>query len=105
MKRNNKLKTIPQWGPTYSVSFDIKVNSINPNTTLANVLHFSDFGRDCCEIGDRIPGIWITNESQVLISSSLNDKGNDIVQAEINLKSKFTIDIEQKQVMDLVRYH
>jgi hypothetical protein len=49
------------------------------NTAWANVLHLTATGNDCCNYGDRIPGIWFYPNTMRfhLTDGSLTDGGSN----------------------------
>ena len=65
VENNNLIGIIPSWGPTFKISFELKVLSFatcNP-MAMANYLTFTATGNDCCEIGDRIPAFFTNKGS------------------------------------------
>jgi hypothetical protein len=59
-----------------SVSFTINIQNVNGNWR--NIFHITNTNNDCCNIGDRVPAIWITAGAQTLhICNSTTNTGND----------------------------
>jgi hypothetical protein len=43
-----------------------------------NIIHITNTNRDCCSVGDRVPGMWITpNDTSFHIASSTPTNGNE----------------------------
>lgn len=58
-----------------SVSFIINIQNINPNWR--NIFHVTNNNNDCCNSGDRVPAVWVTNGGQsLLVVNSINNNGN-----------------------------
>jgi len=66
IQSNNLLGVIPEWGPTWKISFDINVQSFdNDGADYGNIFRFTSTDNDCCNIGDRIPALFTRNENVV----------------------------------------
>jgi len=61
IRRNNRLHVLPVWGPEYEIKFDIKFISW-PSDTWFNIFRLSARDGNCCELGQRIPGLWTKQE-------------------------------------------
>lgn len=60
-----------------TISFVINVSETRSNWR--NILHVTNTGKDCCDIGNRTPTIWIKpNDTILYICSSTNTDGNVI---------------------------
>ena len=78
IKKNDLLTTLPKWGPTWRVQFELTVHSYPPEDTYVGVLALTT-GDNCCDVGDRIPTIQLHND-QILILNAVDNYGNDVVQ-------------------------
>ena len=78
IKKNNLLTTLPKWGPTWRVQFELTVHSYPPDDTYVGVLALTT-GDNCCDVGDRIPTIQLYND-QIFILNAVDNYGNDVVQ-------------------------
>ena len=98
--KNNLLTTIPNWGPTWKITFELLIKSF-PTTTEASILHFTT-GNRCCDVGDRIPFLQIYNKD-VLVVNAVNGNGNYYINSycQPNEKCSFIISqsIEDDQVI------
>jgi len=72
------LAVIPEWGPNFRITFDLKVTSFSHTGEgeWANVFHFTATGDDCCSPGDRVPGLWTNNRNYLHFSNRVGDNGN-----------------------------
>ena len=69
----NNTKTIGQWKITnikhtskMTITFWINISKLYPSWT--NILHVTNNNSNCCEKGDRVPGIWLyPNSSKMLV--------------------------------------
>ena len=58
--RDQLLATIPSWGPEFTLSLELFINSFpDAATNYAEVLRFTNSAVDCCAYGTRIPAIFI----------------------------------------------
>ena len=76
-----------------SVSFTINIENINPNWR--NIFHVTNTNNDCCNIGDRVPAVWVTEGAQsLLVVNSINSDGNAyFVTGNIQLNIPTKVDI------------
>ena len=68
------LETYDNWGKTFEIEFDIKVDEAAPDTWV-NIFHFTE-GGNCCAKGTRIPALWIRSRGEILISTAIDNIGN-----------------------------
>ena len=58
--RDQLLGTIPSWGPEFTLSLELFINSFpDAATNYAEVLRFTSSLADCCDYGTRIPAIFL----------------------------------------------
>ena len=58
--RDQLLATIPSWGPEFTLSLELFINSFpDAATNYAEVLRFTNSAVDCCAYGTRIPSIFL----------------------------------------------
>ena len=93
--RNKQITTIPNFGPEYSVTFDITVHSAGGGWS--NILHFTT-GANCCNLGDRIPAIFYNSAGYIRIDSSVNERGNYKIHYDIDLNKWYHIEIAQTKM-------
>ena len=58
VEKNNTIETIQNLGPNYKVEFNIFVKKEGHSL---NVFHFTANDNACCNVGDRIPFVYIVN--------------------------------------------
>ena len=82
-------KSYPTWGPSFKVSFSLKINKlprIIDRKIYTNIIHFTN-GGNCCNYGERIPAVyikrvrtgrwwWRRNYVQLTFISAINGRGN-----------------------------
>jgi len=98
VKKGQLLAVIPEWGPNFRVSFDLKIHSMGD--AWANVFHFTATGKDCCAVGDRTPALWTSGAGNYLyFCSNVVDNGDyckTTAAGAFLLDTWYKIEIEQK---------
>ena len=90
--RDQLLATIPSWGPEFTLSLELFINSFPDATTnYAEVLRFSNTDNNCCEYGTRIPAIFIKAGDLIEVSPPGAAPG----QIKVNLNTWYKINISQ----------
>ena len=100
IQRDREIGIIDSWGPLFRISLDLIIHSRVSNG-FSSVLAFKGNGgrSDCCEIGDRIPAIFLYNPTMTLnFANSVRQNGNYWFDFKINLNTWYNIIIEQKFV-------
>ena len=71
--------------------------TITPTATVgewANILHLSATGNNCCEYGDRVPGIWFhANSYRLHIRDGATDNGNEGCDPTTELQAGVTTSV------------
>ena len=96
---NNKLVfSVPRWGPTFKISFEVNILSFsncNPDK-MANLLTFTATDNDCCEIGDRVPALFINSQGFLQVANHIDEDGNWIDRSpHLNQNQWYMIEVEQ----------
>ena len=80
VEKNNLIGSIPSWGPSFKISFELKVLSFANcyPMGMANYLTFTATDSDCCNIGDRIPAFFTNNGGFLQLATQINNNGNHI---------------------------
>ena len=96
--RNNLWATLPDWGPTFQVSFDLHINSYSGLDlrfgSWAEMLRFTTTETDCCNVGDRIPAIFTHAHGYVHFTMIMNGQ-NWVKDLRLNEKTWYQIDMTQ----------
>ena len=102
--KNKEIGTIDIWGPFFRVSFDLIIHSLNRGVVFSSLLAFRGNGATCnkCELGDRIPALWLKNNGFMQISNNVNDLHEGIL-FKIKLNHWYKFIIEQKYAKKEVR--
>ena len=75
---NKKLTEITTLGPQFSIEFRINVSSY-PSSEMANIFHFTSTGAECCQVGDRVPAIFLDNKGRLRVAFPLNGDGEELL--------------------------
>jgi len=97
IKKNRELTELPFIGKDYDVSFELKITKFGTDA-FQSVLHLT-LGEDHGN-GHRIPGVWVTAEKKLFISSSVSGNANkeDTVPKELEAGKWIKVHISQKLV-------
>ena len=108
VKDKVELTTVPFIGKEFSVSLEFLMNAI-PTGTFGSILHLT-LGTDCSKRGDRIPGVWVGVDGQLVVVSDLDPAHkcgqgwNEIPQLkDIGTRKWIKLDISQKPTGRKVR--
>merc|ERR1719153_1550486 len=93
IKRNNLLYTLPALGKQFNLYFEVYINKFGPN--VQNILHFTSTGNNCCNVGDRIPGVWAVEHGYLHISYALNGNGNQFGEVAVRSREWISVQISQ----------
>ena len=91
IRQSNLLATLPTWGPTFCLTFDLYINSFDGsslNHGYAELLRLTSTDADCCEFGDRIPAIFTHKNGHLHIATQIGTKGNAVRDVSL-VKSKW----------------
>ena len=98
VENNNLIGSIPSWGPSFKISFELKILSFANCHPLgmANYLTFTSTDSDCCNIGDRIPAFFTNNGGFLQLVTQINNNGNHIKSSpKLQENIWYKIDVEQ----------
>ena len=85
------LATLPSWGPTFCLTFDLYINSFDGSSLkdgYAELLRLTSTDDDCCSIGDRIPVIFTHKNGNLHIGTQIGAQGNAVRDVSLD-KSKW----------------
>merc|ERR1712227_494473 len=95
------LLTLSSWGPTFKISFELKILSFancNP-LGMANYLTFTATDNDCCDLGDRIPAFFTNSGGFLQLAMQINDNGN-LVKSSPKLEENIWYNLEVEQFVE-----
>ena len=90
---------IPYIGKEFLISFELFINSITEEEW-QNVIHITT-GGNSDKMGDRIPGVWVTDKKDLHVSFAVNGQANffkNVGKVEANKAIK--VEISQKATAD-----
>ena len=100
LQKGKELATIPVWGPSFRVTFDVFISSYEVDTW-TNILHFTT-GNNCCSVGDRIPMIKSHSSGNLVILNAVGDDGNHQTFVPLSINKWHTVEISQTNFADQV---
>merc|ERR1719305_2168022 len=109
VKRNTEIATIPSLGPTFRVSFDLKINShvAGNRHGWSNVISFKSNGgtSNNRKIGDRIPAIFMNRKRFMHFTNAVNGNSNYRFNLpSINVNKWYSITIQQTRSNNKIYY-
>ena len=104
VSRNKQIATISNWGPEFSVKVKVIIHSAH--SEWSNILRFTSTGSDCCNIGDRVPAIFLRPGGGALaITNAVGDSGNHHFYHKIEMGKLYDIEIVQEKTNGKVRIY
>ena len=102
-EKNKLIAAFPAWGPAYRISFDVKINNY-PKARYANVFQLTTTNNDCCNIGDRIPSVFLQSSGEFLVTNQIGDNPNKPWWSPVIPKNVFFhVEYEQLKVNNKVK--
>ena len=101
LTRGKRLKVFPVLGPEYKIDIEIKIASWGSGWP--NIFHFSAHdrnGKGCCEIGQRIPSLFIWRAGTLYLTTNIGSNGDTkfhSVLGTFELEKWFKLSISQKK--------
>ena len=82
------LATVPEWGPVFSVSLDVKLNSLSvKDAWLIQFIEASkDSGSGCCDVGTRVPAIKLDKREGQTFEFAMGLGGKDFTNKKHPVK-------------------
>ena len=91
---------IPYIGKEFLISFELFIKSINSLIEWQNVIHITT-GDNSAKMGDRIPGVWIKDKKDLIVSFAINGKANFFKNlGKVEGKKTIKVEISQKAWLD-----
>ena len=62
MRKNNLVQTLESWGPTFTISVEIKISSFQAQEAghHGEILRLTSRPGDCCLMGQRVPAVFLS---------------------------------------------
>ena len=107
-----QLGSITEWGPEFSVKFEINVSDFDNgglDHPYSDVLHFTATDKTCCDEGDRLPGVFLHRDNRFIIAmwgSFDGGRGNIYYTSgrkEVN--RWYPVEIKQQEVKSILSLH
>ena len=100
--KNNQIATIANWGPEYRVKVKVTVHSAR--LEWSNILRFTSTDSNCCNIGDRVPAIFLRPSGRAIaITNAVGANGNYHFDHNIEIGKSYDIEIVQEKENGKVR--
>ena len=102
--KNNQIATIANFGPEYRVKVKVIVHSAR--SEWSNILRFTSTDSNCCNIGDRVPAIFLRPGGDWLyIANAVGDNGDYTLDYYIEIGQEYDIEIVQERTNGKVRIY
>ena len=99
ISQGNLITTLPTWGPSYRITFELYINSFDganlKNGKLAELLRLTTTDGNCCAIGDRIPAIFTDKGGFIQVGTQIGNMGNKWKNVNLNEKTWYRLDLMQ----------
>ena len=100
--KNNQIATIANFGPEYRVK--VKVIVLSARSEWSNILRFTSTDSNCCNIGDRVPAIFLRPSGRALaFTNAVGANGNYYFYHNIEMGKLYDIEIVQENTNGKVR--
>ena len=87
------LAELPEWGPTYQVSFEMKINSLPSGW--GEVLRVTSTDNNHGGVGDRFPAFFINTAGFVHICTQIGSTINQCKNIDMNEGTWYELDLRQ----------
>ena len=118
-RETKPIHLLPNWGPNFYVYLEIQIKNF-PRAELTNIVHFTTGDmtdmkmkyfhfsvapfiglKDCCEVGQRIPAIYLHRDRHFVIAISVGEEGNMLIKTrkfQLQRRRKYSLSINQQTV-------
>ena len=99
IERGRLIDTVEAWGPLFKISFDLFITSFGPSAW-SSILSFKGNGgsNNCCNNGDRVPIVQLTDYGDLFFINSVNGDGNGYFHTGVDLNKWHKIEIQQDRI-------
>ena len=74
VSKNNKALEYKEWGPIFSITMDVKIDSWGSGWT--SLFRVTNTDGNCCKNGQRYPAVFMNDNKYLHVTTSLNNNGN-----------------------------
>merc|ERR1719186_67495 len=75
LAKNTMLAVLPELKMEFNVSFEFRGTAWASGWNPQSVIHFTE-GGDCCNAGQRVPALWVSNSGRLYPCFAIGDNGN-----------------------------
>ena len=98
---------LPEWGPTYQVSFEMKINSFPTGSSgpgaWGEVLRVTSTDNNVGRIGDRFPAFFLNKAGYVYICTAIGSNADHCKSINMNEGTWYKLDLRQIEENSKVR--
>ena len=102
VNQDKLVAELPEWGPTYQVSFEMKINSFPANW--GEVLRVTSTDNNHGGVGDRFPAFFINTAGYVHICTQIGSTMNQCKNIDMNEGTWYELDLRQIEENSKVFY-
>ena len=93
VNQDKLVAELPEWGPTYLVSFEMKINSFPANW--GEVLRVTSTDNNAGGVGDRFPAFFINTNGYIHICTQIGSTINQCKNIDMNEGAWYELDLRQ----------
>ena len=93
VNQDKLVAELPEWGPTYLVSFEMKINSFPANW--GEVLRVTSTDNNAGGVGDRFPAFFINTNGYIHICTQIGSTINQCKDIDMNEGTWYELDLRQ----------
>ena len=102
VNQDKLVAELPEWGPTYQVSFEMKINSLP--SSWGEVLRVTSTDNNHGGVGDRFPAFFINTAGFVHICTQIGSTINQCKNIDMNEGTWYELDLRQIEENSKVFY-
>ena len=102
VNQDKLVAELPEWGPTYLVSFEMKINSFPANW--GEVLRVTSTDNNAGGVGDRFPAFFINTNGYIHICTQIGSTINQCKNIDMNEGTWYELDLRQIEENSKVFY-
>ena len=102
VNQDKLVAELPEWGPTYRVSFEMKINSLPSGW--GEVLRVTSTDNNAGGVGDRFPAFFINTNGYIHICTQIGSTINQCKNIDMNEGTWYELDLRQIEENSKVFY-